>query len=157
LVCWLVHECVTFHIIPVRSKAHGNPNGYGTTAPDGATVLTSLSPTLAIYRVFPSGLNAKPVGLKFPSAVLSVRKSLACMVLGSNTMTLCPIICPITDPTLIPNLELAVKCVCGASVPNSPINAIPLNPNLLLFEIAICVSAAPTSTTSDGFSAGGSF
>ena len=30
------------------SNAQGNPSGSGTAAPDGLTVLTSLSPTLAI-------------------------------------------------------------------------------------------------------------
>jgi hypothetical protein len=59
---------VTFHIIPVFSNAQRSPSEKGTGTPDGATVLTSLSPVLAMYRVLPSGLNCKPVGLKVPSA-----------------------------------------------------------------------------------------
>ena len=48
-------------------------------------VLTSLSPTPTTYNVFPSGLNCSPVGLTFPFAVFSVKKSLKFPLTGSKS------------------------------------------------------------------------
>lgn len=129
---------VTFQITPVYSNPQGTPNVNPKGAPAILEFLTSFSPILAIYRELPSGLNFKPVGLKLPSAVFSEIKFLSLKVDGSNIATLCPIICPITEPILIPNLELAVKWVCGASVPYSPIKAMFVGPNLLLFVNVTC-------------------